>query len=752
MPDLFGEVPEGAAEVVPLDGGSRAYTYSVPKALQGVLKVGHLVHVPLGARVRLGVVWRCPADAPEGAKLRPIAALAHEQPVMTPEVCRLAEWMADYYGATFNRVLETVLPTAVRTGVRPVLRRMLTLVRPPTAEEWTVLRRRAPKQALVLDFLAGQTAAVERTKATDGIGAGQAAIDALIAKGFVAEEAKVILRTAYDDPFAEAESVPSAGPTLNPEQSAAIASMGTTLTSRQFRTHLLHGVTGSGKTEVYIALIRQALLAGGSALYLVPEVALTPQTVGRLRSRLADLGIPVVVWHSHLSAGERFDAWMAMALGQARVVVGARSAVFAPLPDLRIVVVDEEHEPSFKQSESPLYHGRDVAVMRAKLAQALCVLGSATPSLETWSNAQSGRYVLERLTKRVDDRPMPAFRIVDMRREVLHAKGVPVLSRELVDGLRDRLARREQSILFLNRRGHSRACVCPACGVAAPCPHCSVPLTLHRTDTTVRCHLCDFRAPAPTVCPSCQSPDIRWKGFGTQRAEEVIAQLFPRARMARIDADTMSKRHQFREILSDFRAGKLDLLLGTQMIAKGLDFPRVTLVGILDADLSLQLPDFRAAERTFQLLTQVAGRAGRGGLEGAVVVQTFQPASDPVQFAKRGDFEGFSSAELLRRKEFGYPPTRHLIRHVFRGRDAEKVAFIAEGWVKELERALPGVAEVRGPTECPIARIQEMHRFHVWYLVPAVAPFMRDMIPLRERLLRDASVIDVVDVDAMDCA
>jgi primosomal protein N' (replication factor Y) len=464
-------------------------------------------------------------------------------------------------------------------------------------------------------------------------------------------------------------------------------------------------VTGSGKTEVYINLIRKVVAEGGSALFLVPEVALTPQTVGRLRSRLADLGAQVVVWHSHLSAGERFDAWMAMALGQARVVVGARSAVFAPLPDLRLVVVDEEHEPSFKQSETPLYHGRDVAVMRAKILGAACVLGSATPSLETWANAQAGRYALDRLPSRVDDRSLPAFRIVDMRREALHAKGVPLLSRELVDGLRDRLAKGEQAILFLNRRGHSRALVCPSCGVSAPCPHCSVPLTLHRTDQTVRCHLCD----------------------------------------------TMSRKHLFRQVLSDFRAGRLDLLLGTQMIAKGLDFPRVTLVGILDADLSLQMPDFRAAERTFQLLTQVAGRAGRGTLEGAVVVQTFQPASDPIQFAKRCDFEGFAAAEIERRKEFGYPPGRHLIRHLFRGRDPEKVAFIAERWVREVERELPGAAEIRGPTDCPIARIQELHRQHIWYLVPAVAPFLRKLAPLRERLLRDDSVADILDVDALDC-
>ncbi|NDD71453.1 primosomal protein N', partial [bacterium] len=359
---------------------------------------------------------------------------------------------------------------------------------------------------------------------------------------------------AYNDPFSESETIPALGHELNATQKEAVASVTETLDKKTFRTHLLHGVTGSGKTEVYVALIRKVIQEGGSAIFLVPEVALTPQTVGRLRSRLADLGTKVVVWHSHLSAGERFDAWMAMSLGQARVVVGARSAVFAPLPNLRLIVVDEEHEPSFKQGETPMYHGRDVAVYRASILGAACVLGSATPSLESWKNATSGRYILNTMPQRVDDRPMPAFRIVDMRREVLHAKGQTILSRELVDSIHDRLKKGEQAILFLNRRGHSRSLVCPDCGEAVKCPCCSVSLTLHTTDHTARCHLCDHHQPAPKVCPSCQSPKVRWKGYGTQKVEEVIAKLFPRARVARMDADTMGKKDLFRKVLSDFRA------------------------------------------------------------------------------------------------------------------------------------------------------------------------------------------------------
>ena len=751
MPDLFGEIEPGVAEVVPFDGGARAYSYSVPAALKETLQVGQLVRVPLGNRNSLGVVWKYPAEPLVGTKLRSIILLEHEQPVLTPDCCKLAEWMAAYYGCGLNSVLETVLPAAVRKGVRPVLRRMLSLVGPVDPEVLTKMRKRAPRQAQMLDYITAQSEPVDRAKAVTGLGIAQPAVDALIKAGIIKEDASVLWRVAYNDPFAESESVPALGHELNATQKEAVASVTETLDKKTFRTHLLHGVTGSGKTEVYVSLIRKVVTEGGSAIFLVPEVALTPQTVGRLRTRLADLGTKVVVWHSHLSAGERFDAWMAMSLGQARVVVGARSAVFAPLPNLRLIVVDEEHEPSFKQSDTPMYHGRDVAVYRASILNAACVLGSATPSLESWRNASTGRYILNKMPQRVDDRPMPAFRIVDMRRELLHAKGQSILSRELVDGIHERLRKNEQSILFLNRRGHSRSLVCPDCGEAVQCPNCSVSLTLHTTDHTARCHMCDHREPAPVACPKCRSVKIRWKGYGTQKVEEVIAKLFPRARVARMDADTMGKKDLFRKVLSDFRAGKYDMLLGTQMIAKGLDFPRVTLVGILDADLSLQMPDFRAPERTFQLLTQVAGRAGRGTLEGAVVVQTFQPASDPVQFAKRLDFEGFAAAELVKRAEFGYPPERHLVRHVFRGRNLEKVNFVAEAWVKELERLHPRMAEIRGPAPCPFERVQDQHRVHLWYFVSGVKSLLAAILPLRAKILRDEEVIDTIDVDAQDC-
>ena len=744
-------------EVMPFDGGGRAYTYRVPETLAGTLALGSLVRVPLGARVAFGVVWKTgvvPAAA-WAKKVRDVLEVRGDAPVLTPDAMRLCEWISAYYAAPFNSVLQTILPGTIRRGVRPVIEKRVALARELSPEELEKLRRRAKKQAALYDFLAEkkklspQDAGTPRTALDFSAGV----VDALILAGIAEEKILTKSRLAYDDDFegsARGNAVAALPPELNAEQKTALASISASLDEKKFRTHLLHGVTGSGKTEVYIGAIRRVLAEGGSAIFLVPEVALTPQTVERLRSRLADCATQIVVWHSNLSAGERYDAWQEMARGNARLLVGARSAIFAPLRNLRLIVVDEEHEPSFKQSETPFYHGRDVAVFRAKLCDAVCVLGSATPSLESFYNAQIGKYVLNRIEKRVDDRAFPPMKIIDMRREILHANGQTTFSRPLIDALRERLERREQSILFLNRRGYSRAMICPDCGHVITCPHCSAPLTYHRAESLLRCHLCDHVEPAVTRCPACGSPQIRKRGFGTQRAEEILGQLFPDAVAVRLDADTMAKKNDFRKILGDFRAGEIDILLGTQMIAKGLDFPRVTLAGILDADLSLHVPDFRAAERTFQLLVQVAGRAGRGELEGEVLVQTFTPSAAPIQFAKRADFDDFLEDELERRREFGYPPLRHVIRHLFRGNDAALVETTADRWAEFLEKSAPELCEIRGPAPCPTEKIQDNYRFHIWYFCENVVRVSSRLAELRRTFPFPENVIDILDVDPVD--
>jgi primosomal protein N' (replication factor Y) len=476
---------------------------------------------------------------------------------------------------------------------------------------------------------------------------------------------------------------------------------------------------------------------------------LTPQTVARLRGRFESAGHQTVVWHSHLSEGERLDGWTALASGQARVVVGARSAVFAPVRNLQLIVVDEEHEPAYKQDETPRYHGRDVAVYRAKLCQAVCLLGSATPSLESFANVRAKKYRLDTLTKRVDDKRMPDIQIVDMRIEVMRQRGLVTLSRLLVNHMQARFERREQIILFINRRGYSSSMQCRKCGHVEQCPHCSVSMTYHRADETLKCHMCGHQRPAPLACPSCNAPDIRWRGLGTQRVEEAVKRVLPRARLERMDTDTMSKKHRFRQILGDFRAGKIDVLVGTQMIGKGLDFPNVTLVGLVDADLSMHVPDFRANERTFQLLVQVAGRAGRGDRAGEVVVQTFTPQADAIQFAKKADFDGFAEAEMKMREQFAYPPYRHLIHHLFRGPNPEKILFYAEHWVKGVQAALGSTVEIRGPSAAPIEKVKDEYRFQVWYFTHRTQKVVTELVRLQAEFKWPDDVSQVLDVDPM---
>ncbi|GHB91015.1 hypothetical protein GCM10007047_02390 [Cerasicoccus arenae] len=485
-------------------------------------------------------------------------------------------------------------------------------------------------------------------------------------------------------------------------------------------------------------------------IFLVPEVALTPQTVGRLRARLERDGAKIVVWHSHLSVGERFDAWFELAKGAAQVVVGARSAIFAPVRNLRLVVVDEEHEPAYKQGETPRYHGRDVAVYRAMLARATCILGSATPSLESLYNVQQKRYQLNRLNKRVDDRQLPTVHIVDMRREKLRADGLSSISQTLAEKLVDRFEKREQAILFLNRRGYSNSILCPDCGFTPECPHCAVTLTYHKTDERIRCHICGYFERAPQRCGKCGSVEIRKRGSGTQRIEEVVQKIVPRAKIVRMDTDTMTKKNLFRQILGDFRKGKIDILVGTQMIAKGLDFPNVTLVGMIDADISLHIPDFRAGERCFQLLVQVSGRAGRGDKAGEVIVQTFMPHHEPIQFARRGDFDGYLEVELEQRREFHYPPFRHIVRHLFRGRNPDKVIFYAEKWAELIEEKLEHAVEIRGPAPAPLEKMKDTYRFHIWYFLNNVSKVLPDILALRKTFPMDEDVIDVFDVDPVD--
>jgi len=523
-------------------------------------------------------------------------------------------------------------------------------------------------------------------------------------------------------------------------------------------TFLLHGVTGSGKTEVYLQALAHALEQGKGAIVLVPEISLTPQTVERFKARFSSgkLQTLVAVLHSHLSVGERHDEWHKIRQGRARIVIGARSAIFAPVEPLGLIIVDEEHEHTYKQEEAPRYHARDVAIMRGQMENAVVVLGSATPSLESYYNCKKGKYTLLELPERVDNQKMPRVRVVDMRQTAHKEKGPPIFSPQLKEAITQRLERGEQTILFLNRRGYSTALQCPKCGYVAQCPNCSLALTYHRPEQKLRCHICSHVENVPAVCPNekCKNPAIRFAGTGTQRVEETLAKLFPNAHVRRMDADTMKRKDDYRKTLGDFRTGKTDILVGTQMIAKGLHFPNVTLVGIIYADLALHQPDFRAGERTFQLLTQVAGRAGRGDVEGEVVVQAFTPFHPAIQYARRHDFTGFYEQEIESRSDpkLRYPPFSRIALLTLKGRNEDKVKFSAEHLKRELEKILGEFKDLilAGPASAPLARAEQFYRYQIMLRTRAMSKLSQALAKSVASLVLPEDVTLAVDIDPVN--
>jgi primosomal protein N' (replication factor Y) len=529
------------------------------------------------------------------------------------------------------------------------------------------------------------------------------------------------------------------------EQESVLAPLLEAAPAGGYRPFLLHGVTGSGKTEVYFRAIEAALGRDRGAIFLVPEIALTPMLV---RAATARFGATVSVLHSELSAGERHDQWWRIREGDARVVVGARSAVFAPVPDLGLVVVDEEHDASYKQDESPRYHGRDVAVVRARLEGCPVLLGSATPSVESHANALKGKYERLVMPRRIGPQGLPQVEIVD-RRSVLRQGGDPVLSPVLREALAERLARREQSLLLLNRRGYATSLLCRECGQQAMCPNCSVSLTLHQGGQTALCHYCGHEAKAPSACPSCRGAYLRLTGFGTERVVETVRAALPSARVERLDRDRARRRGVVAQTLAAFERGELDILVGTQMIAKGHDFPRVTLVGVIDADVGLGLPDFRSAERTFQLLTQVAGRAGRGDAKGQVILQSHLPDHYALVFACAQDYDSFFEREMEFRRTMGYPPLTALINLVVRSEDAGKGATEAETLARALRTAAAGRYRVLGPAHAPLARLRSEHRFQILLKGhrPAMRKAVRDALVERHGIQRWPGI--AVDVDPL---
>jgi primosomal protein N' (replication factor Y) (superfamily II helicase) len=709
-------VPTRAVSValpVPLYG---TYVYTVDEKHVARVEPGSRVVVPVRGRKVVGVVTQSDSQIDPSRKYLAIVDAPDEQPSLTPALLDVCQWISKYYAAPPGMVLRAALPTLLtgpgKPSPEPKARRIATIAAPlATLVERDAAFKRSPRQREVFELLESLGGRVPVEHLEQHLGVSSSVVTSLTKRGFVAIEKEATMR----DAFARRARTPLVQLEPTAKQREAIS----TLTSaKPGEVFLLHGVTGSGKTLVYIEVLRQIVeVQGRTAIVLVPEIALTPQTVDRFRSAF---GNNVAVLHSALSDGERLDAWRAIRSGERRIVVGARSAIFAPLSNVGAIIVDEEHEASYKQGETPRYHARDVAVVRAKAEGGIVVLGSATPSLESWANAQRDAYRLISLPDRVGGGSLPRVNVVDMRVKNPTVAPDPfrrVFSEPLDQSLRETIARREQAILLLNRRGYAAFVQCSACGDVADCPNCSISLTVHRTPERLTCHYCGHAEPIRVACIKCGGPTVKERGLGTQQVERLLQDYMPSARVARMDVDTTSARWAHADILDRVARREVDVLLGTQMIAKGLDFPNVTLVGVIDADVGLNLPDFRASERSFQLMAQVAGRAGRGPKGGQVFIQTRLPGHHAVRTAVEHDYRSFVSKELLDREFPPYPPTVRLANVVFSGTEEVPTMEAAQRGADFLTKLMAAghveTVHVIGPAPCPIERIKSRWRWHV---------------------------------------
>ncbi len=707
-----------------------AFTYAVPSDLAQLLRPGMRVQVRFGQRLEIGLVESVhpaavEAESADRKHLRPVLQVLDESPVLDESLLRLCRWIADYYVAPIGLVHRAALPPGLLSSRSPAgaQRKTQQVVRLTSALS-TLLEReqafgRARRQREAFEVIESMGGTATMSHLDRGLGFGRGVIRGLAERGL----AEIVSETVERDPFELEDPVEPPPPTLTSEQARVLDGLVGLLeaAAEEPGVALLRGVTGSGKTVIYTRLIQVAIRAGRAALILVPEIGLTPQTVARFRAVFGD-GIAVL--HSGLSAGERHDAWRALRDGEKTVAIGTRSAVFAPLPNLGVIVIDEEHDGSYKQGETPRYHARAVAAVRARMEGALLVVGSATPSLESWHNASAGRYRLYELENRATEHQLPEVRLID-RRGTPGEPGSDVLSDDLREAIELRLREERQTLLLLNRRGYATVQQCRACGWVATCRACNVSLTWHRRRARLVCHHCGWEESVPSRCPQCSEDDLSFGGIGTEQVERVLGETFPAARIARMDVDTTGGKWAHGRILRSVRDRQVDILLGTQMIAKGLDLPGVTLVGVIDADVGLNLPDFRAAERTFQLLSQVAGRAGRGAEAGEVLIQTLRPDHLALRHAVTHDYVSFAEAETADRSGPGYPPHIRIANLVVSGPDEAAVADDAERlaeWLEEMVEASGQDVSLVGPAPCPIDRLRGRWRWHMLLKSKAAGP------------------------------
>ncbi|MCI3984256.1 primosomal protein N' [Bacillus vallismortis] len=745
----------------------RPFDYKIPDHLKGMIKTGMRVIVPFGPRKIQGFVTAV-KDASDlsGKSVKEVEDLLDLTPVLTEELMNLSSWLSDKTLSFKITALQAMLPAALKAKYEKELKIAHGADLPPQVErlfsetktllysdipdhdmlkliqkhvqkgsidvtykvaqktnkkmvrhiqanaskeelskQAEGLSRQAAKQQAILHFFIAEPEGVkipatDLCKKTD---ASSATIKTLIQKGLLKESYEEVYRDPYQDKmFKKTKPLP-----LTDEQSAAFQPIRQTLDNDEHKVFLLHGVTGSGKTEIYLQSIEKVLAKGKEAIVLVPEISLTPQMVNRFKGRF---GSQVAVMHSGLSTGEKYDEWRKIHRKEVRLVVGARSAIFAPFENLGMIIIDEEHESSYKQEEMPRYHAKEVAIKRAEHHSCPVVLGSATPTLESYARAQKGVYELLSLKHRVNHQVMPEVSLVDMREELRNGNR-SMFSVELMEKLEETIAKGEQAVLFLNKRGYSSFVMCRDCGYVPQCPHCDISMTYHRYGQRLKCHYCGHEEPVPHTCPECASEHIRFFGTGTQRVEEELTKVLPHARVIRMDVDTTSRKGAHEKLLSAFGEGKADILLGTQMIAKGLDFPNVTLVGVLSADTTLHIPDFRSAEKTFQLLTQVSGRAGRHEKPGNVIIQTYTPSHYSIQLTKSHDYEAFYQHEMAHRREQSYPPYYYLALVTVSHEEVTKAAVTAEKIAHFLKSNCGADTKILGPSASPIARIKDRYRY-----------------------------------------
>ncbi|WP_025092559.1 primosomal protein N' [Bacillus safensis] len=743
----------------------RPFDYRVPDRFKDLVKAGMRVVVPFGPRKIQGFVTKVKEETDiKTGSIKEIVDLFDLSPVLTDELLELSHWLTEKTLSYHITALQSMLPAAMKakyekeiqvlseeelpqslkelfgqresilyadipaeqlkqiqkhvqkghlevryhvsqkSGKKKVRMLQLAVSKEKLEEKQQQLKKNAVKQKALISYLlqAGETTFLAKDLQQQ-TGASSQTLKTFIQEGLLTESYEEV----YRDPYRDREFTPSASLDLTPEQREAAKHIHQAVSEDQHETFLLHGVTGSGKTEIYLQTIDHVLQKGKEAIVLVPEISLTPQMVQRFKERF---GSNVAVLHSGLSTGEKYDEWRKIHRKEVKLVVGARSAVFAPFENLGMIIIDEEHESSYKQEEMPRYHAKDVAIERAVRHQCPVVLGSATPSLETYARAKKGVYTLLSLKHRVNQQQLPHVSLIDMREELRNGNR-SMFSEELMIRLKEVLERKEQAVLFLNKRGYSSFVMCRDCGYVEQCPHCEISLTYHRYQKRLKCHYCGHEAPVPSECPECHSEHIRYFGTGTQRVEEELTKVLPEARVIRMDVDTTSRKGAHEKLLTSFGNKEADILLGTQMIAKGLDFPDVTLVGVLSADTSLHIPDFRSSEKTFQLLTQVSGRAGRHEKAGSVIIQSYTPSHYSIELTKRHDYEAFYEQEMLHRRHQSYPPYYFLAMVTVSHEEVTKAAHVTDQIVQFLKMNCAPNTRILGPAASPIAKIKDRYRY-----------------------------------------